>query len=288
MLLTSHLGDPGRKPLTVAQFRTLAQRVSAAMPQTQARDLEPGDLIALGYGRETADRIVSLLESTDQLSWYVSKGAKHDCVPVTRVSQGYPVNVRKRLGLDSPGCLWAKGDLSLLEKPAVSLVGSRELGILNEAFAREAGRQAALQGYVLVSGNARGADSLAQEAVLENGGQVISIVADVLSEHKKAENVLYLSEEGYDLTFSPQRALSRNRVIHSWGRLTLVAQCRKGVGGTWDGTVKNLKYNWTPVCCLDDGSPGSEELAQMGARLISGTQLQDLTDLGMEDKSLFD
>ena len=124
--------------------------------------------------------------------------------------------------------------------------------------------------------------------VLENGGQVISIVADVLSEHKKAENVLYLSEEGYDLTFSPQRALSRNRVIHSWGRLTLVAQCRKGVGGTWDGTVKNLKYNWTPVCCLDDGSPGSEELAQMGARLISGTQLQDLTDLGMEDKSLFD
>ena len=112
-------------------------------------------------------------------------------MPITRVSDGYPLLLRKRLGLDSPGSLWIKGDASLLSQPAVSLVGSRDLNEPNREFAREVGRQAALQGYVLISGNARGADRTAQESCLNAGGRVISVVADELNKHPERENLIY-------------------------------------------------------------------------------------------------
>ena len=98
--------------------------------------------------------------------------------------------------MDAPGTLWIKGDITLLFEKAVSLVGSRELKHMNLDFAQEAGRQAALQGYVLISGNARGADRAAQDACLEAGGQVISVVADSLQNQPLTENVLYLSRCG--------------------------------------------------------------------------------------------
>ena len=161
----------------------------------------------------------------------------------------------------------------------VALVGSREPEWLGDAFAREAGRQAALQGYVLVSGNARGADRAAQESCLEHGGRVISVVADALQDHTLNENILYLSEDGFDSPFSAQRALSRNRVIHCLPRLTLVAQCRMGKGGTWDGTTKNLQKGWSPVFCLDDGTEAMRELEQRGAVPINGIDLEDLNSL---------
>ena len=279
LLLTSHLGDPSRPVLTVSQFRTLADRMLRRQPASEERDLQLQDLLSLGYGREMADRILRLLRDESLLHHYISRGKRLDCVPVTRVTDGYPLILRQRLGQDSPGTLWGKGDLSLLNHPAISLVGSRELCPENHAFAQAVGRYAAGQGLVLVSGNARGADRTAQEACLEAGGRVISIVADELWKHPLRERILYLSEEDYDSPFTAQRALSRNRCIHTLGRLVFVAQSGYEKGGTWDGTAKNLRFGWSPVVCFRDGSAASLELEQMGAYLIDGDHLEDFSVL---------
>lgn len=277
LLLSSHLGDPERKILTAPQLRTLAKRAKL-LPQ-EDRDLNEADLLKLGYDRTMARRILEILDGENQLSWYLSRGKRSGCVPVTRISENYPQRLRLRMGLDAPGCLWAKGDLSLLHRPAVSLVGSRELKEANRLFAEEAGRQAALQGYVLVSGNAKGADRQAQEACLASGGSVISVVADDLETKPLIPGVLWLSEDGFDLSFSTPRALSRNRVIHSLGAVTLVAQCSLGKGGTWDGTVKNLRCNWSPVFCYEDATLAMAELIQMGAVPVKPEDLRDFAAL---------
>lgn len=279
LLLTSALGDPERKPLTVAQFRTLASRVSQMDKPEDNRELKQEDLVALGYDRHTAMRIVGLMECGEALDRYLRRGWQMDCVPITRVSDCYPGAVRQRLGLDAPGCLWAKGDISILNTPAVALVGSREMAESNRQFAELTGTEAAKQGITLVSGNARGSDRTAQDACLENGGKVISVVADELQKYPLKKNVLYLSEDGFDLPFSSQRALSRNRVIHALGYFALVAQADFGVGGTWDGTTKNLRHGWSPVFCFADGSPAAKEFEQMGAVPIGKEQLSDLSAL---------
>lgn len=287
LLLTSHLGDPESKPLTVAQFRKLASLAASMEKPAEDRDLNRDDLIALGYGQEMAQRIVELLSREELLEYYVNRAARKDCYPITRISAMYPAVCHKRLGLDAPGCLWAKGDSSLLSRPAVALVGSRELAAENREFAEEAGRQAALQGYVLISGNARGADKVAQESCLEAGGQVVSIVADSLEQCKDTPGVLYISEDGFNMPFSAIRALSRNRLIHAMGSLTLVAQSGCGRGGTWNGSVQNLRNRWTSLCCFDDGSEASCQLMQMGARGIKTWELADFSALIEEEISLF-
>lgn len=279
LLLTSELGVPGRKTLSIPQLRTLAQRVKQAQWTEFDRELTLSDLTSLGYGQELAQRILILLEDGELLRYYCQRGQKFLCYPLARVSENYPDRLKQKLGLESPGCLWYRGEVSLLHRPKIALVGSRELNPQNRDFAQMVGRQAARQGYVLVSGNARGADKAAQDACLDAGGCVISVVADALTDHPIQENVLYISEDDFDAPFSAQRALSRNRIIHSLGEMTFVAQCGYQMGGTWDGTVKNLRFGYSPVYCFADRTPAQELLVQMGAQAVETEQLTDLSSL---------
>lgn len=288
LLLASQLGDPDRKPLTTAQLRELSKLAGTMERPAEDRDLTELDLLRLGCSRALAQRIPELLDQSALLEHYLRRGRRAGCFPLTRLSDAYPPAVLNRLGFEAPGCIWAKGDLSLLEKPAVALVGSRDLAPENEAFACEVGRQAARQGYVLVSGNARGADRAAQESCLAAGGQVISVVADELERHREKAGILYLSEEDFDKPFSAQRALSRNRIIHCMGLRTFVAQCADRQGGTWDGACRNLRFGWSPVYCFADGSNGAELLFQMGAELIKLEKLHDFSALPVRFFGLFD
>lgn len=287
LLLTSFLGDPERRPLTVPQFRKLATLARTMEKPAQERELTVEDLRALGCNTAFARRVINLLSQEEQLHWYIKCGKQNGCFPMTRLSEEYPDRLRKALGLDAPGTLWTKGDRELLNTPTISVVGSRDLMPENIAFAKEVGRQAALQGYTLVSGNARGADRTAQESCLENGGKVISVVADELSSHPTRENVLYISEEGFDLAFTAPRALQRNRIIHSFSDKTFVVQAALEKGGTWNGAARNLRHRWSRVGCFDDGSAASKALTGMGAVPLNAEALSDLSAILPEDLSLF-
>lgn len=288
LLLCSHLGNPDRRPLTTAQLRILSQRVRNHGPWERTGDLSPENLKALGYPQEFSERIVSLLGDEQLLSRYLQKAKARKCVPITRQDSRYPKVLREKLGPDAPGTLWAKGDLSLLEGPKISLVGSRELEAPNGRFAEEAGLQAAKQGYTLVSGNAIGADRTAQRACWKAGGKVICVVADALHSHLEAANVLYLSEEDYDMPFSPFRALRRNRIIHALGQGVLVAQSHLEQGGSWKGARENLKNRWTPIFGYRDGSEAMAALQGLGAELIELEALSDLKELLKREKNFLE
>lgn len=288
LLLTSTLGDPARPVLTAAELRTLARRAVGVPAQNQERDLSETDLIRMGFSAEFGRRVERLLGEESRLDRYLAEGARLNCFPICRVSEKYPHAVRRKLNPDAPGCLWYKGDLSLLEGKKIALVGSRDIPEPNRLFAREVGIRAAEQGYTLVSGNARGSDRTAQEACLSRGGKVISIVADELWRREGSKDLLLLSEEGYDLPFSSVRALSRNRLIHCLGDMTFVACCTLEKGGTWSGTTQNLRHGWSPVFQFDDGSPSSAALSARGARLIQPDALRNIEELSFWEPNLFD
>ncbi len=288
LLLCSQLGDPNRRILTVAQFRTLARRVRQSQPADTNRQLELSDLRALGYGDDFARQILHLLSEESLLDWYLARARREACTVVTKASSGFPQILDQKLGLDCPGCLWLKGDPQLLNNPMISLVGSREIRDENREFAQAVGIHAAEQGYTLVSGNARGADRIAQESCLRAGGKVISVVADSLRDKKVDENILYISEDSFNLPFSPQRAISRNRIIHCLGSLIFVAQSDLHSGGTWDGTVKNLRGQWSSVFCFRDGSPASVELHMLGASFVGIRDLSNIHNLHSKYDNFFD
>ena len=285
LLLTSHLGDPERRVLSYPQLRDLAAK-AAAFPHADGEgELTEDHLRQLGCCQELSRRILHLLGQEAELDWYLSRGKRQGCIPVCRIGDGYPELLRFRLRGEAPGCLWCRGDLQLLNTPMVSLVGCRELGEDNLRFAQAVGHQAALQGLTLVSGNARGADRAAQESCLRSGGRVISIVADELTKWRPRENVLYLSEEDFDAPFTTQRAISRNRCIHAMGAMVFVAQANLEKGGSWHGSVQNLRHGWSSVAAFRDGSEAAERLIQMGAIPVSMEDLKDFALLAQQGQN---
>lgn len=279
LLLGSCLGDPARRPLTPPQLQRLAARVRLhPIPGAGEEELTPAHLFKLGCSHSEAEHIVSLLSETDRLSAYLDRAGALGLQCLTRANPRYPRRLMRALGDRAPSVLWFDGNLDLLQRTGLSLVGSRELRPENRAFAQAAGLQMARQGYVLVSGGARGADAAAQASCLTGGGQVIAVLAGPLT-GASHRNLLLCCEDSFDLPFSPARALSRNRLIHILGEKTLVAQAAFGSGGTWAGATENLRRGWSPVFCFTDGSPGAKALLERGATGVTISQLTDFSSL---------
>ena len=279
LLLGSCLGDPARRPLTPPQLQRLAARVRLhPIPGADEEELTPAHLFKLGCSHSEAEHIVSLLSETDRLSAYLDRAGALGLQCLTRANPRYPRRLMRALGDRAPSVLWFDGNLDLLQRTGLSLVGSRELRPENRAFAQAAGLQMARQGYVLVSGGARGADAAAQASCLTGGGQVIAVLAGPLT-GASHRNLLLCCEDSFDLPFSPARALSRNRLIHILGEKTLVAQAAFGSGGTWAGATEKQRRGWSPDFCYTDGTPGAKALLERGATGVTISQLTDFSSL---------
>ena len=266
--------------LSLAQARELSRRARAAGigEEDPFRDVTVKDVRRLGYSEYEAGHIVSLLGRERQLDGYLLAAEKADVAVITRLDARFPQRLREQLGARCPAALFCRGDLRLLQRPCISVVGSRHLASPGAQFAAQAGRLAAREGFTLCSGDAMGADRTAQEACLRGGGSVLIVPATELVYCPVRENVLYAAEGGFELGFSAQRALGRNRFIHAMGEKTLVAQTGFGKGGTWNGSLDNLQHEYSPLFVFDDGSEGARALCARGATPVQAlTSLQALT-----------
>lgn len=262
LLLTCPLGRR-LSPLTMSEYRRVSQYIRQAAPSLGSEPMTKELLLSLGCDEVEADKVVKLLQSEQVAQRYLS--ARPEIAVLTRLSEGFPNELRRLQ--ECPSALFCLGDTDLFAKPKISVVGNRLLSEEAAAFAAEIGQTAAREGFVLVSGGANGADSIAQEACLQAGGAVISILPSALPRQAK-KNVLYCSDEGYANAFTSHRALRRNHYIHALGERCYVAQCLHPRGGTWDGCVDNLKRKLSPVCIRNDGSEGAKQLLSLGATEI--------------------
>ena len=280
LLLCCPLGDPMAGALSLAQARELSRRARAAGigEEDPFRDVTVKDVRRLGYSEYEAGHIVSLLGRERQLDGYLLAAEKADVAVITRLDARFPQRLREQLGARCPAALFCRGDLRLLQRPCISVVGSRHLASPGAQFAAQAGRLAAKEGFTLCSGDAMGADRTAQEACLRGGGSVLIFPATELVYCPIRKNTLYAAAGGFELGFSAQRALGRNRFIHAMGEKTLVAQTGFGKGGTWSGSLDNLQHEYSPLFVFDDGSEGARALCARGATPVQAlTSLQALT-----------
>lgn len=273
LLLCCALPGSEVKPLTSAEFMRLER---ALFEKSGVGEVTVAALSAEGIERSEAERICALLDRETLLDAYLARARQLGIGVLTRLNPAYPQVLLQKLRRSAPPVLFYKGKTELLQNRCVSLVGSRRLAPMGEAFARRVGALAATEGLTLVSGGAAGADLAAQQACRALEGSVIVFAADRLMEHAEQKQVIFCSEEGFDVPFSTPRAHSRNRLIHAMGERTFVAQCTHGHGGTWAGTVENLKKGLSPVYCHADGSAAAQALCELGAEALS---YDDLTSV---------
>jgi DNA processing protein len=131
--------------------------------------------------------------------------------------------------------LWVMGDLSILrDRPAVSIVGTRELTAYGERVTRGLTNAFVRAGATIVSGMARGIDSVAHVAAMECGGKTAAVLGTGIDvAYPASHRPLHrrIRERGCVISESPPgvRAIQgcfpkRNRLIAALGKITLVVE----------------------------------------------------------------
>ena len=150
----------------------------------------------------------------------------------------YPELLRKIP--DPPPVLFALGNLDLVRRPAVAIVGSRDHSGYGGSVCRRLSAAAAEVGIVVVSGMARGLDAVAHTAALDSGGTTIGVLGNGLGViYPSANRALYerVARDGLLLSeFPPGERPTvgsfprRNRLISGLCRVTVVIEAAVGSG----------------------------------------------------------
>jgi DNA processing protein len=132
------------------------------------------------------------------------------------------------------------GDLQLLAKPAVAIVGARACSPYGRQVARMLGRELAAAGVVVVSGLARGVDGEAHRGALEGGGHTVAVLGCGIDRNYPAghaslataitERSLLVCEYEPGLEPAPWRFPAGNRIIAGLCAATVVVEAREKSG----------------------------------------------------------
>jgi DNA processing protein len=93
-----------------------------------------------------------------------------------------PRVVRSTVPLSGWGTLYTAGDVSLLDRPIMAVVGSRRASHAGRALAAEVASELVRRGFVVLSGLAAGIDKTAHEAAMREGGRTIAVLGTSLDE----------------------------------------------------------------------------------------------------------
>ncbi len=88
------------------------------------------------------------------------------------------------------GRVFVAGDITLLSRRCIAVIGARKASDLGRRRARQLGRQLAEAGIVVVSGLAEGIDTEALTGAMEAGGRVIAVIGTPLEQAYPAKNKL--------------------------------------------------------------------------------------------------
>ena len=195
---------------------------------------------------------------------------------LTAASPDYPIAWRGRLGAAAPPALW-RSESVLPSAPSLTVVGSRQPVAAAEVFLSRLGLACAAASVSVVSGGARGVDSLSAAAGSSAGGSVIEILPCGLTAGPRsgfglASGSVRLSGSAPGAGFSVSAAKERNALLYAFGGPTIVVQPRLGTGGSWTGAVDALRRRlgvivvWAPTEGLDaDTVAANYALARLGA-----------------------
>src|SRR6266478_5711877 len=229
-----------------------------------------------------SDDIIKKLEQAKEKlvgqAFLVEQLANDQVHLLTVLDASYPKLLKSALKRDqTPPVLFYAGDLRILERTTIAIIGSRNAGEESLAFTRAVAQYLAEQGANVISGNARGVDRAAYEGatstegcttvVLPHGIRKLSGVQwRALLSKIEAGNVLLLSQFHPDAQWVVSRAMERNKVVTGLAQIVIVAESDMQ-GGTWAGARGALQQN-RPIYVREPASssplPGNKALIELG------------------------
>lgn len=199
---------------------------------------------------------------------------------VTIWDEEYPELLRQTA--QPPWVLYCKGNVELLQKPCIGMVGTRTPTAYGKKVADQLAESLAAAGMCVVSGLARGIDSSAHEGALRQSGRTIGVLGCGINQIYPPENKLLfekLTSRGlllseYPLDTKPKPGLfpQRNRIIAglSLGVVVIEAALRSGSLITVDQALEESRDVFAvPGPITSPKSQGTLSLLKQGAKLVT-------------------
>ncbi len=296
LLLTAPLiagrGDTSRDLLTLSEYNRLA--LILRQKQKQPADLIAPDaqelieLCSQPFGRVRVD---ALLGRGFLLSQAVERWNARAIWVISRADSLYPKRLKTRLKEDAPPLLYGCGEIALLEKGGLAVVGSRHVDDELVSFTENVGRLSAEAHCSIVSGGAKGIDRAAMHGALLAGGVVAGVMADSLERAALARDNREPLMEGRLVLISPYdpsagfnvgHAMQRNKLIYALADAALVVASDFETGGTWAGAIEQLdRLHFVPIFVRNGTNTGKGNSALLNRGGKQWPNPQCGSELGM-------
>ena len=200
---------------------------------------------------------------------------------LTPEDEQYPERLREIY--DPPAVLWIRGNVTLLARPGIAVVGTRHPSPYGAGMAELLSRDLANRRLVILSGMARGVDTAAHKGAIDAGGKTVAVWGtgiDVIypKENKKlAEQIVasggtIVSEYRLGTFPAPQNFPVRNRILSGMSVGVLVIEA-----GEYSGTritarcamEQNRDVYAVPGNVTNKNAWGPNTLIKQGAKLTA-------------------
>ncbi|MHB8596805.1 MAG: DNA-processing protein DprA [Ktedonobacteraceae bacterium] len=200
---------------------------------------------------------------------------------ITVLDLAYPQLLKSALSLSQIPCiLFSRGDLGILKRQTIAVIGSRKANETSLSFTRSIAQKLAELDANIISGNARGVDRTAYEGAtsMENGHTTVVLPHGIrklsrvqmrdLQPKIEGGHVLVMSQFHPDAGWLVSRAMERNKVVTGLAQVVVVAEAGTK-GGTWEGAQSAIKQK-RPLYVRQSTSslslPGNEALIKLGGQ----------------------
>jgi len=148
-------------------------------------------------------------------------------------SKDYPLNLKINLKNSAPPLLFFKGNKKLLNAKNISIVGSRNVFEGGINFTKKITKELTLSGLNIVSGYAKGVDTISHLSALENDGTTIFVLSYGINDFKRKkefsdlklnDNSLILSQFLPETNWSASNAMIRNKTIVGLSNAVIIIQ----------------------------------------------------------------
>jgi len=176
-----------------------------------------------------------------QIDWLKSRGIDILCLE----DELYPTLLKKIS--DAPLILCKKGNLKKFSKHAVAIVGTRTPTKEGLAVTRKLATILASEGFVIVSGLAKGIDTAAHEGAIDANGVTIGVLGCDIQTIYPKENIqlansicangALVSEHPFDTQPTSVNLMQRNRIISGISLGTIVIEANEN-----DGAIQTARF----------------------------------------------
>lgn len=263
-------------------FAQLLGRFGSAMAAIEALP----DLVHRAGGRSI--RIATVAQAEQEAHRVAAAGARY----LFADDADYPALLTH---IDNaPPLLTVRGDATLMQRPAVAMVGARNASASACRFARQIAGELAEAGFLVVSGLARGIDTAAHEGALRIAGSGLASTAGVIAsgidisyppenrnlQAEMGERALVIAEQPPGTEPLARHFPYRNRIIAGMAAGTLVVEAAPKSGSLITARLAaeaGRDVMAIPGSPLDSRSRGCNELIRGGAVLVQS--VDDILEL---------